>query len=41
MSPASEVVAAITRGSADRLGLQVGDHLNAVITSTEVMIDMS
>lgn len=34
-----ELVAAITRGSADALGLQPGDQVKAVIKSTEVMID--
>lgn len=34
-----EIVAAITRGSADRLGLKPGDTVTAVIKSTDVMID--
>jgi molybdopterin-binding protein len=34
-----EVVAAITRGSADRLGLKQGDTVTAIIKSTDVMID--
>jgi molybdopterin-binding protein len=34
-----EIVAAITRGSAEMLGLKVGDSVKAVIKSTEVMID--
>ena len=34
-----EIVSAITRGSVDHLGLQVGDTVRAVIKSTEVMID--
>jgi molybdopterin-binding protein len=34
-----EVVAAITRGSADRLGLKPGDTVTAIIKSTDVMID--
>jgi molybdopterin-binding protein len=34
-----EVVAAITRDSAERLGLKPGDAVTAVIKSTEVMID--
>jgi molybdopterin-binding protein len=34
-----EVVASITRGSAERLGLQQGDTVAAVIKSTDVMID--
>ena len=33
-----EVVAAITRGSAERLGLTTGDQVTAVIKATEVMI---
>jgi len=33
-----EVVSVITRGSAERLGLKVGDTATAVIKSTEVMI---
>ncbi len=32
------LVSVITRSSAERLGLQVGDRAYAVITSTEVMI---
>jgi molybdopterin-binding protein len=34
-----EVVAAITRGSAESLGLKVGDNVKAVVKATEVMID--
>jgi molybdopterin-binding protein len=34
-----EVVSAITRSSAERLGLKVGDSVTAIIKSTEVMID--
>ena len=34
-----EIVAAITRSSAERLGLKAGDAVTAVIKSTEVMID--
>jgi molybdopterin-binding protein len=34
-----ELVAAITRGSAEALGLKAGDAVKAVIKSTEVMID--
>ena len=34
-----EVVAAITRASAETLGLKQGDAVSAVIKSTEVMID--
>jgi molybdopterin-binding protein len=33
-----EVVAAITRGSVESLGLKVGDEVRAVIKATEVMI---
>lgn len=35
---AQELVSIITRGSAERLGLRVGDEVFAVIKSTEVMI---
>ncbi len=34
-----EIAAAITRGSAESLGLKVGDSVKAVIKATEVMID--
>ncbi len=34
-----EVVAAITRHSAEALGLKAGDSVKAIIKSTEVMID--
>jgi molybdopterin-binding protein len=34
-----EIVAAITRGSAESLGLKVGDTVKAVVNATEVMID--
>lgn len=34
-----EIVAAITRGSAEHLGLKVGDTVTAVIKATEVLID--
>jgi molybdopterin-binding protein len=34
-----EIVSAITRDSAERLGLKPGDAVTAVIKSTEVMID--
>jgi molybdopterin-binding protein len=34
-----ELVAAITRGSAEQLGLRVGDSVKAVIKATEVLID--
>jgi molybdopterin-binding protein len=33
-----EIVSAITRGSAEQLGLKVGDPVTAIIKSTEVMI---
>jgi molybdopterin-binding protein len=33
-----EVVAAITRGSAETLDLKVGDKVTAVIKATEVMV---
>ena len=33
-----EVVAAITRGSAERLGLSEGDEITVVIKATEVML---
>ena len=36
---AIEIVSAITRTSAERMGLQVGDRVKAIIESTEVMID--
>lgn len=34
-----EIVSAITRGSAEAMGLAVGDRVKAVIKSTEVMVD--
>jgi molybdopterin-binding protein len=34
-----EIVSAITRGSAEQLGLKAGDSVKAVIKSTEVIID--
>ncbi|MFO0952266.1 MAG: TOBE domain-containing protein [Isosphaeraceae bacterium] len=34
-----ELVSAITRGSAEALGLRPGDQVSAVIKSTEIMID--
>jgi molybdopterin-binding protein len=34
-----EIVAAITRGSAEQLDLKVGDAVKAVIKATEVLID--
>jgi molybdopterin-binding protein len=36
-----ELVAVITRGSAEQLGLKPGDSVKAIIKSTEVMIDKS
>jgi molybdopterin-binding protein len=33
-----QLVSVITRGSAERLGLRIGDSVMAVIKSTEVMI---
>ncbi len=36
-----EIVSAITRTSADQLGLKAGDAVTAVIKSTEVLIDKS
>ena len=33
-----EFVSAITRGSAEHMGLKVGDEVTAVIKSTEVLI---
>lgn len=35
----NEVVAAITRASADRLDLKVGDPVKVVIKSTDVLVD--
>ncbi|MGZ3414959.1 MAG: TOBE domain-containing protein [Isosphaeraceae bacterium] len=37
----TEIVAIITRGSAEALKLQPGDHVKAVTKSTEVLIDKS
>jgi molybdopterin-binding protein len=34
-----EIVSAITRGSAEQLGLKAGDTVKAVIKATEVLID--
>lgn len=34
-----EIVSAITRGSAEALKLQPGDHVRAVIKATEVLVD--
>jgi molybdopterin-binding protein len=36
-----ELVAAITRGSAETLDLKAGDSVMAIIKSTEVMVDKS
>ena len=36
-----EIVAAITRGSAEAMKLQPGDQVKAVIKSTEVLVDKS
>jgi molybdopterin-binding protein len=36
-----EVVAAITRSSAEAMGLAVGDKVKAIVKSTEVMVDKS
>jgi molybdopterin-binding protein len=36
-----EVVSAITRTSAESLGLKPGDQVRAVIKSTEILIDKS
>jgi molybdopterin-binding protein len=33
-----EIVSAITRGSAESMGLKVGDAVTAVIKSTEVLV---
>ncbi len=37
----TEIVAVITRGSAESLKLQPGDHVKAVIKSTDVFVDKS
>lgn len=34
-----EIVSAITRGSAEKMGLKVGDTVTAIVKSTEVLID--
>ena len=34
-----EIAAAITRASAERMGLKPGDSVTAVIKSTDVLID--
>jgi molybdopterin-binding protein len=36
-----EIIAAITRGSAEQLDLKAGDSVKAVIKATEVLIDKS
>ncbi len=36
-----EIVAAITRGSAEMLDLKAGDTVKAIIKATEVLIDKS
>jgi len=36
-----EIVSAITRGSAEAMGLKAGDSVKAIIKSTEVMIEKS
>jgi molybdopterin-binding protein len=36
-----EIVSAITRGSAEQLGLKIGDSVKAVIKATEVLVDKS
>lgn len=36
-----ELVAAITRGSAEQLDLKAGDSVKAVVKATEVLIDKS
>ena len=38
LSDGQELVAAITRQSAERLHLQVGDQVQAIVKATEVMI---
>jgi molybdopterin-binding protein len=37
----TEIVAVITRGSAESLKLQPGDHVKAVIKSTDVLVEKS
>ena len=34
-----EIVSAITQGSAEHLGLKVGDTVTAIVNATEVLID--
>jgi len=34
-----ELVATITAGSVDRLGLQVGDEVEAVVKATDVLVE--
>jgi molybdopterin-binding protein len=36
---AIEVVAAITRVSAERMGLKIGDTVTAIVKSTDVLLD--
>jgi molybdopterin-binding protein len=36
-----EIVSAITRASAEALGLKAGDQVKAVVKSTDVMVDKS
>jgi molybdopterin-binding protein len=36
-----EMVSAITRGSAEQLGLKAGDTVKAIVKATEVLIDKS
>jgi molybdopterin-binding protein len=36
-----EIVSAITRGSAEQMGLKPGDEVTAIIKSTEVLIGKS
>ena len=38
LASGEELVSAITRGSAENLGLKVGEEVVAIIKSTEVMI---
>lgn len=38
LADGQEVVAAITRGSAEHLGLKAGDTVTAIIKATEVMV---
>jgi molybdopterin-binding protein len=36
-----EFVSAITRGSAEAMGLRIGDKVKAVVKATEVLVDKS